>query len=106
MLACITGYAAEVTDVRWGVDRFNVLRLVVDLDAPPGYNISFQGNTMLVTVNADLGSKVTRSFKMRSTLAPTMTVEGSSGKTVLKLPLSKAPGNQTPQPPGCGYYRR
>ena len=94
MLACITGYAAEVTDVRWGVDRFNVLRLVVDLDAPPGYNISFQGNTMLVTVNADLGSKVTRSFKMRSTLAPTMTVEGSSGKTVLKLPLSKAIGAQ------------
>ena len=69
IFACVSAYAAEVTDVRWGLDRFNVLRLVVDLDSPPGYNISFQGQTMLVTVNAKLDEKVTRSFKMRSTLA-------------------------------------
>ena len=48
IFACVSAYAAEVTDVRWGLDRFNVLRLVVDLDSPPGYNISFQGQTMLV----------------------------------------------------------
>ena len=123
IFACVSAYAAEVTDVRWGLDRFNVLRLVVDLDSPPGYNISFQGQTMLVTVNAKLDEKVTRSFKMRSTLAPTMTVEESGGNTVLKLPeaascthyryaglqrvyLKERPCNKAPQPPGCGYYRR
>ena len=119
IFACVSAYAAEVTDVRWGLDRFNVLRLVVDLDSPPGYNISFQGQTMLVTVNAKLDEKVTRSFKMRSTLAPTMTVEESGGNTVLKLPcahyrhaglqrvyLKERPCNKTPQPPGCRYYRR
>ncbi len=94
IFACVSAYAAEVTDVRWGLDRYNVLRLVVDLDSAPGYNISFQGQTMLVTLNADLNSKVTRSFKMRSTLAPTMTVSGSPGKTVLKLPLTRAIGTQ------------
>lgn len=94
IFACVSAYAAEVTDVRWGLDRFNVLRLVVDLDSPPGYNISFQGQTMLVTVNAKLDEKVTRSFKMRSTLAPTMTVEESGGNTVLKLPLARTIGTQ------------
>ncbi len=94
IFACVSAYAAEVTDVRWGLDRYNVLRLVVDLDSAPGYNISFQGQTMLVTLNADLNSKVTRSFKMRSTLAPTMTVSGSPGKTVLKLPLTRTIGTQ------------
>lgn len=94
IFACVSAYAAEVTDVRWGLDRYNVLRLVVDLDSAPSYNISFEGQTMLVTVNADLNAKVTRSFKMRSTLAPTMTVAGSAGKTVLKLPLSRTIGTQ------------
>lgn len=94
VFACAGAWAAEVTDVRWGLDRFNVLRLVVDLDSAPSYNISFEGQTMLVTVNADLNDKVTRSFKMRSTLAPAMTVDGSAGKTVLKLPLSRTIGTQ------------
>ena len=94
IFATVSAYAAEVTDVRWGLDRYNVLRLVVDLDSAPGYNVSFQGQTMLVTLNADLNSKVARSFKMRSTLAPTMTVTTSPGKTVLKLPLTRAIGTQ------------
>ena len=94
IFATVSAYAAEVTDVRWGLDRYNVLRLVVDLDSAPGYNVSFQGQTMLVTLNADLNSKVARSFKMRSTLAPTMTVTTSPGKTVLKLPLTRTIGTQ------------
>ena len=94
IFATVSAYAAEVTDVRWGLDRYNVLRLVVDLDSAPGYNVSFQGQTMLVTLNADLNSKVARSFKMRSTLAPTMTVTTSPGRTVLKLPLTRTIGTQ------------
>lgn len=94
IFACASAWAAEVTDVRWGLDRFNVLRLVVDLDSAPSYNISFEGQTMLVTVNADLNDKVARSYKMRSTLAPTMTVDGSAGTTVLKLPLARTIGTQ------------
>lgn len=94
IFACVSAWAAEVTDVRWGLDRFNVLRLVVDLDSAPSYNISFEGQTMLVTVNADLNAKVARSYKMRSTLAPTMTVDGSAGTTVLKLPLARTIGTQ------------
>lgn len=94
IFATVSAYAAEVTDVRWGLDRYNVLRLVVDLDSAPGYNVSFQGQTMLVTLNADLNSKVARSFKIRSTLAPTMTVTTSPGRTVLKLPLTRTIGTQ------------
>lgn len=94
IFATVSAYAAEVTDVRWGLDRYNVLRLVVDLDSASGYNVSFQGQTMLVTLNADLNSNVARSFKMRSTLAPTMTVTTSPGRTVLKLPLTRTIGTQ------------
>lgn len=43
IFACVSAYAAEVTDVRWGLDRFNVLRLVVDLDSPPGLQYQLSG---------------------------------------------------------------
>ena len=43
---------AKVTDVNWGVNRRNVLRFTLDLSEKADYNISIDGNNLLVTVDA------------------------------------------------------
>ena len=34
LMFSLTAFASEITDVRWGVDKTNVLRFVVDCDKP------------------------------------------------------------------------
>lgn len=40
LMFSLTAFASEITDVRWGVDKTNVLRFVVDCDKPTGYKIT------------------------------------------------------------------
>lgn len=87
LLFSLTAFASEITDVRWGVDKTNVLRFVVDCDKPTGYKITFDGNTMLVTMEASLSGKVGRLHKIKSDIANEMRLETTDGKTVLKVPL-------------------
>ena len=63
-----------------GVDKTNVLRFVVDCDKPTGYKITFDGNTMLITMDADLNSKVGRAHKIKSDIANEMRLDTSEGK--------------------------
>ena len=90
LLFTLTVLASEITDVRWGVDKTNVLRFVVDCDNPTNYDITFDGNTMLVTMDASLSGKVSYTQKIKSDVANEMCLETSGGKTVLKVPLQKA----------------
>ena len=94
LMFSLTAFASEITDVRWGVDKNNVLRFVVDCDKPTGYKITFDGNTMLITMDADLNSKVGRAHKIKSDIANEMRLDTSEGKTVLKVPLQKAIGSK------------
>ncbi|WP_256317090.1 N-acetylmuramoyl-L-alanine amidase family protein [Phascolarctobacterium faecium] len=94
LMFSLTAFASEITDVRWGIDKTNVLRLVVDCDKPTGYKITFDGNTMLITMDADLNSKVGRAHKIKSDIANEMRLDTSEGKTVLKVPLQKAIGSK------------
>ena len=71
-----------------------MLRFVVDCDKPTGYKITFDGNTMLITMDADLNSKVGRAHKIKSDIANEMRLDTSEGKTVLKVPLQKAIGSK------------
>ena len=90
LMFSLTAFASEITDVRWGVDKTNVLRFVVDCDKPTGYKITFDGNTMLITMDADLNSKVGRAHKIKSDIANEMRLDTSEGKTVLRC-LCKRP---------------
>ena len=94
LMFSLTAFASEITDVRWGVDKTNVLRFVVVCDKPTGYKITFDGNTMLITMDADLNSKVGRAHKIKSDIANEMRLDTSEGKTVLKVPLQKAIGSK------------
>ena len=81
--------AAQVTGARWGVDKDNVLRFVIDVSDSAGYAVSLRGNDLYMTVNADLMSTVPKVRKINSTLADTMYVKSDGRATVLQVPLKK-----------------
>ncbi len=82
--------AAQVTDVKWGVDKDNVLRFVIDMTEQANYKINLDGKQLTVTVDAELQNKNSRTSKMRSTLAPVMHIVPSGKQTLIKVPLTRA----------------
>ncbi len=81
--------AAQVTGVKWGVDYYNVLRIVVDATDSASYAVTLEENALKLTVNAAAGSGVAKSSKIKSPLADTMQVTSAGGNTVVSLPLKQ-----------------
>lgn len=94
MLCCLAvsavASAAQVTDVKWGVDKDNMLRFVVDLTDAATYKVDVTDKLMTITVDAELKDKTAKSSKTRSTVASVMKVEPAGNKTLIKIPLSRA----------------
>ncbi|MCD8198868.1 MAG: N-acetylmuramoyl-L-alanine amidase [Phascolarctobacterium sp.] len=93
-LICIavsgTVNAAQVTDVKWGVDKYNVLRFVVDMTDLTAYNVSLNGNQLTLTISAPLKSGVKLGTKIKSSLTTQMAVTSSATQTTVVVPLNKA----------------
>lgn len=89
LLVTAVAQAAQVTDAKWGVDKDNVLRLVVDVTDSAGYAVSIRDNHVFLTVNADLMTTVPKSRSIRSSLAEVMYITSSGRSTVLELPVKK-----------------
>ena len=53
LVTCTASAAALVTDVNWGVDKYNVLRMVVDLSENTQYNIKIANDRELQIKPAD-----------------------------------------------------
>lgn len=81
--------AAQVTDAKWGVDKNNVLRFVVDMTGPATYNVELTGSMLTLTVDGEWKSP-SRSVKLKSRVASTMQVAAANGKTVIKVPLNRS----------------
>lgn len=94
LLFSLTAVASEITDVRWGVDKMNVLRFVIDGDKPITSKIEFEGNTMVVTMDAPLKNTVKRVQSIKSDLASEMHLSSTGATTTLKVPLKKAIGSK------------
>ena len=70
MLLCAAiAQAAQITDVKWGVDKSNVLRLVVDVTDSAGYAVELEGSKLKLTVNAKVAGQVPKIKKIKSSLA-------------------------------------
>ena len=93
MLCCLmvsaVANAAQVTDVKWGVDKDNMLRFVVDLTDAAPYKVDVTDKLMTITVDAPLQDGTAKSSKTRSTVASVMKVEPAGDKTLIKIPLSR-----------------
>lgn len=93
MLCCLmlsaVANAAQVTDVKWGVDKDNMLRFVVDLTDAAPYKVEVTDKLMTITVDAPLQDGTAKSSKTRSNVASVMKVEPAGNKTLIKIPLSR-----------------
>ena len=81
--------AAQITDVKWGVDRNNVLRLVVDITDAAGYNVKLEGAKLRLTVNAKAAGQVPKVKKIKSSLADELRVVDAGSYTEVHLPLKQ-----------------
>ena len=94
MLCCLAisavANAAQVTDVKWGVDKDNMLRFVVDLTDAAPYKVEVNDKMMTLVVDAELKDKTAKSSKTRSNIASVMKVEPDGNRTLIKIPLSRA----------------
>ena len=76
-------------DVKWGVNKADVLRIVVDVTDTAGYAVDMDGNTLNLTVNADKGAQVPQSKAVKSSLADSMKIVDKGSYTVVRVPLKQ-----------------
>ena len=89
LLGTAVAQAAQITDVKWGVDKSNVLRLVVDITDTAGYSVELAGSKLKLTVNAKAAGQVPKVKKIKSTLADELRVVDGGSFTEVHLPLNR-----------------
>ena len=90
LVTCTASAAALVTDVNWGVDKYNVLRMVVDLSENTQYNIKIANDRELqIKVTGGLGPKVVRRGSIKSDLAKSFSVDREQNGVVVRVPMTK-----------------
>ena len=89
LLVTAVAQAAQITDVKWGVDKSNVLRLVVDITDTAGYSVELAGSKLKLTVSAKAAGQVPKVKKIKSTLADELRVVDGGSFTEVHLPLNR-----------------
>lgn len=94
LLACCllfgaVAQAAQVTDVKWGVNKDNVLRFVVDVTDTAGYAVNIEENNLKLTVNAKKSDKAPDRRAVKSQVADSLQVLGKGSNTVVQVPLKQ-----------------
>lgn len=87
LLLTAAAEAAQVTDVKWGVDKDNVLRFVVDATDSAGYAVELEDGLLKLTVNAKAEASVLKVSKIKSAVADSMQVVANGSNTVVRVPL-------------------
>lgn len=90
LLVCAAAQAAQITDVKWGVNKEEVLRFVVDLTDNAGYTVDIEGSVLNLTVNASKGSQVTAQGNVKSALATSYQVVDKEHYTIVRVPLRQS----------------
>ena len=81
------GYAATMTDAKWGVNSNNVLRLVAYLDNPADYKVELDDKILKLFVNAEPAGNARGTYAVRSCLADKMIVKQDGAKSVIQIEL-------------------
>lgn len=89
MLLGAVAQAAQITDVKWGVNKADVLRIVVDVTDTAGYAVDMEGDTLNLTVNADKGAQVPHSKAVKSSLADSLKIVDKGSYMVVRVPLKQ-----------------
>ncbi len=89
VLMCAVAQAAQVTDVKWGVNKDNVLRFVVDVTDTAGYAVDIKDDILKLTVNAKKSSQAPDRRAIKSQLADSLQVLAQGSNTVVRVPLKQ-----------------
>ena len=90
LLVCAAAQAAQITDVKWGVNKEEVLRFVVDLTDNAGYAVDIEGSVLNLTVNASKGPQVMAQGIVKSALATSYQVVDKEHYTIVRVPLRQS----------------
>lgn len=90
LLVCAAAQAAQITDVKWGVNKEEVLRFVVDLTDNAGYAVDIEGSVLNLTVNASKGPQVMAQGIVKSALATSYQVVDKEHYTIVRVPLRRS----------------
>lgn len=90
LLVCAAAQAAQITDVKWGVNKEEVLRFVVDLTDNAGYAVDIEGSVLNLTVNASKSSQVAAQGNVKSALATSYQVVDKEHYTIVRVPLRQS----------------
>lgn len=90
LLVCAAAQAAQITDVKWGVNKEEVLRFVVDLTDNAGYAVDIEGSVLNLTVNASKGPQVAAQGIVKSALATSYQVVDKEHYTIVRVPLRQS----------------
>lgn len=90
LLVCAAAQAAQIADVKWGVNKEEVLRFVVDLTDNAGYAVDIEGSVLNLTVNASKGSQVAAQGIVKSALATSYQVVDKEHYTIVRVPLRQS----------------
>lgn len=81
--------AAQVTNVKWGVNKANVLRFVVDVTDTAGYAVDMEDNTLNLTVNAAKAAQAPSRGAVKSSMASSFQVIDKGSYSVVRVPLNE-----------------
>lgn len=81
--------AAQVTNVKWGVNKANVLRFVVDVTDTAGYAVDMEDNTLNLTVNAAKAAQAPSRGVVKSSMASSFQVVDKGSYSIVRVPLSQ-----------------
>lgn len=92
--SCLAAAASTVTDVNWGVDKENVLRVVVDLTEKTAYSINRNNDSLSLNIDGSLGKDVPRVFSLKSDVGQRIFVNRSGkDKVTVKVALKQTIGS-------------
>lgn len=81
--------AAQVTNVKWGVNKANVLRFVVDVTDTAGYAVDMEDNTLNLTVNAAKAAQAPSRGAVKSSMASSFQVVDKGSYSIVRVPLTQ-----------------
>lgn len=81
--------AAQVTNVKWGVNKANVLRFVVDVTDSTGYAVDMEDNTLNLTVNASKSAQAPTKGAVKSSMASSFQVVDKGSYSIVRVLLNK-----------------
>ena len=90
LVTCTASAAATVTGVNWGVDKFNVLRMVVDLTESAKYSVDIVNDReMQIKIPGVMDPKVARKGTIKSDLAKSYSVDRDKTNVIVRVPMTK-----------------